>query len=199
MRKITAGLFITLDGVIESANEWTGPYFHPRINASVGSIMGAADCMLIGRVTYDEFAAYWPQQTGPLADVMNGTPKYVVSNTLREPAWQNCTVVDGDIVTKIAALKAQAGRNIGVTGSATLVATLVRAGLIDELTLYLMPIVRGRGKRLFDDPGDVATLELEACEALDNGVVILQYRPAKATSAQASSPDFHEQAVAASA
>lgn len=177
MRKITAGLLITLDGVVDSPNEWTTAYFHPRINEWVGSIMGAADCMLIGRVQYEEFAPYWPHQTGPLADVMNGTPKYVVSNTLEDTDWENCTIISGDAVHEIQALKDRPGRNIGITGSRTLVASLLRAGLIDELHLCLLPIVLGKGKRLFEPGGERLDLQLESCERLDNGAVLMTYRP----------------------
>jgi dihydrofolate reductase len=189
MRKLVAGLFITLDGVIEDPNIWTVPYHHSRIDQTIGSIMGGNDAMLIGRQTYEDFAAYWPHQTGPLADVMNGTPKYVVSQTLDKPAWQNCTVIRGDVAAEVRRLKEQPGRGIGVTGSATLIASLVRDGLIDELTLFLVPIVRGYGKRLFADNlsrqaaesavgCDPVALELRSSEQLDNGVVILTYVPA---------------------
>jgi dihydrofolate reductase len=176
MRKIVAGLFITLDGVIEAPENWTHPYFHPRIDQEIGSVMGSTDCMLIGRKTYDGFAAYWPSQTGQMADAMNGTPKYVVSNTLDNADWQNSTLISGDVAGKLTALKEQPGRNIGVTGSATLVASLLRAGLLDELHLMVVPIVLGKGKRLFEEPGDKVALNLAAAEQIDNGVVLLNYR-----------------------
>jgi dihydrofolate reductase len=185
MRKITAGLFISLDGVVESPDRWTGPYFHPRVGAWIGSIMGAADAMLIGRVQYEEFAAYWPQQAGQMADVMNGTPKYVVSNTLERLGWENCTLVSGDILAEVKALKDGPGRNIGITGSRTLVASLLEAGLVDELNLCLVPIVLGQGKRLFEASREPVSLELAACESLENGVVLLTYRP-KSTAEAAS-------------
>jgi dihydrofolate reductase len=188
MRKITAGLFITLDGVVESPDRWTGPYFHPRVGAWIGSIMGAADAMLIGRVQYEEFAAYWPQQTGSMADVMNGTPKYVVSNTLERLEWQNCTLVAGDVLAQVEGLKEASGRNIGITGSRTLVASLLEAGLIDELNLCVVPIVLGQGKRLFDGSRKPVNLELAACESLDNGVVLLTYLPKAAAGAASEDP-----------
>jgi dihydrofolate reductase len=196
MRKITAGLFITLDGVVDSPNEWTGPYFHPRIDAWIGSIMGAADCMLIGRVQYEEFAAYWPHASGQMADVMNGTPKYVVSNTLERVDWQNCTLIDGDVLGEIKALKGRPGRNIGITGSRTLVASLLEAGLIDELHLCLVPIVLGKGKRLFETTAERLSLNLAACESLENGVVLLTYGPQPTA---ATTPTAGEQPVAAGA
>ena len=93
MRKIVSGLFISLDGVIERANEWMGPWFSPELGQAVGSMIAAQDAMLLGRVTYEEFAAHWPQQTGEMADTMNGTVKYVVSGTLKSADWQNSTLI----------------------------------------------------------------------------------------------------------
>ena len=93
MRKIVSGLFISLDGVIEDANDWTGPWFNAEVGQAVGSMIAAQDAMLLGRVTYDEFAAHWPQQTGEMADTMNGTAKYVVSGTLESADWQNSTLI----------------------------------------------------------------------------------------------------------
>ena len=93
MRKIVAGLFISLDGVIEGPNEWMGQWFSPELGQAVGSLMAAQDAMLLGRVTYEEFAAHWPRQTGEMADTMNGTPKYVVSGLLKSADWQNTTLI----------------------------------------------------------------------------------------------------------
>jgi dihydrofolate reductase len=88
MRKIVAGLFISLDGVVEAADQWMGPWFNPELGQAIGSLMGAQDAMLLGRVTYQEFAGHWPQQTGEMADTMNGAAKYVVSGTLQSADWQ---------------------------------------------------------------------------------------------------------------
>ena len=93
MRKIVAGLFITLDGVVEIPEEWMGPYFTPELGQAIGAMMGAQDAMLLGRVTYEMFAAHWPNQAGDMADTMNGTPKYVVSGTLESADWQNTTLI----------------------------------------------------------------------------------------------------------
>ena len=136
MRKIVSGLFISLDGVIESPNDWMGPWFNPELGEAVESMIAAQDAMLLGRVTYDEFAAYWPQQTGAMADTMNGTPKYVVSGTLTAADWQNSTLIPRDrAAAEIAELKRGSGKNIGMTGSATLTSWLLREGLLDELRL----------------------------------------------------------------
>jgi dihydrofolate reductase len=179
MRKIVAGLFISLDGVIEDVNEWMSPWFTPELGQAVGSMIGAQDTMLLGRVTYQEFAAHWPQQTGDMADTMNGTPKYVVSGTLHAAAWQNTTLIPAaSAVAEIAELKQRPGKNIGMTGSGTLVSWLLREGLLDELHLFVFPLVLGSGKRLFDREGNQVGLKLAASEAFTSGVVHLTYHPA---------------------
>jgi dihydrofolate reductase len=179
MRKIVAGLFISLDGVIEAPNDWTGRWFSPEVGQAVGSMIAAQDAMLLGRVTYEEFAAHWPHQTGEMADAMNGTAKYVVSGTLTSADWQNSTLIPAaTAATEIAELKGQPGKNIGMTGSATLVAWLLRQGLLDELHLLVFPLVLGRGKRLFDGEGGQVGLKLAASEAFPTGVVHLTYQPA---------------------
>jgi dihydrofolate reductase len=176
MRKIVPGLFISLDGVIESPNEWTGQWFSPELGEAVGSMIAASDAMLFGRVTYDEMAAHWPQQTGELADQMNGITKYVVSGTLESAAWQNSTLIPArSAAAEIAELKRQPGQNIGMTGSATLVSWLLRQGLVDELHLLVFPVVLGSGKRLFSEPGDKLPLKLIDSATFGTGVVHLTY------------------------
>jgi dihydrofolate reductase len=176
MRKIVAGLFISLDGVVEDANEWTGPWFSPEVGQAIGSMVAAQDAMLLGRVTYDEFAAHWPQQTGDMADMMNGTAKYVVSGTLGSADWQNTTLIPRDrAAEQIAELKRQPGKNIGMTGSATLVGWLLREGLLDELHLLVFPVVLGGGKRLFAEPGDRLPLKLVDSAIFETGVLNLTY------------------------
>jgi dihydrofolate reductase len=176
MRKIVAGLFISLDGVIEDANEWTGPWFNAQVGEAVGSMIAAQDAMLLGRVTYDGFAAYWPHQTGQMADTMNGAAKYVVSGTLKSADWQNTTLIPGDrAAEQIAQLKRQPGKDIGMTGSGTLVTWLLREGLLDELHLLVFPVVLGHGKRLFAEPGDKVPLKLTGSAAFETGVLSLAY------------------------
>jgi dihydrofolate reductase len=179
MRKIVSGLFISLDGVVEGANEWIGPWFGPELGQTVGSIIAAQDAMLLGRVTYDEFAAHWPQQTGEMADTMNGTAKYVVSATLAAADWQNSTLIrPGRAAAEIAELKQRPGKNIGMTGSATLVHWLLREGLLDELHLLVFPVVLGAGKRLFAAPGERLPLKLLGSATFETGVVHLTYAKA---------------------
>ena len=179
MRKIVAGQFITLDGVVEIPEEWMGPYFTPELGQAIGSMMAAQDAMLLGRVTYEIFAAHWPKQTGDMADTMNGTPKYVVSGTLESADWQNTTLIPAaGAFAEIAKLKEQPGTNIGMTGSGTLVSSLLREGLLDELHLLVFPLVVGSGKRLFGAPGDKLPLTLLDSATFQSGVVHLTYAKA---------------------
>ena len=179
MRKIVAGLFISLDGVIEAPHEWHFPYFNDEMGEAVGAQMAASDSMLLGRVTYQEFASFWPDQTEEEyegASYMNGTPKFVVSTTLDSvDEWQNSTLVKGDFVEEITKLKEQDGKNIGVTGSATLVRSLLQHGLLDELHLLVHPIVIGHGKQLFPRRHRSDPLTLLNSRVFDNGVLSLVY------------------------
>src|SRR5437763_15374702 len=131
MRKIVAGQFITLDGVVETPEEWMGPYFTPELGQAIGSLMGAQDAMLLGRVTYEMFAAHWPNQAGDMADTMNGTPKYVVSGPLESTDWQNSTLIPAaSAFTEIAQLKQPPGQNIGRPGRGTLDSSLLPESLL---------------------------------------------------------------------
>ena len=179
MRKIVSGLSISLDGVIEDADQWMGPWFNPQLGQAIGSMMATQDAMLLGRVTYEGFAAYWPHQTGDMADTMNGTTKYVVSGTLTSADWQNSTLIPAAAAfAKIAELKQQQGQNIGITGSGTLVSSLLREGLLDELHLFIFPVVLGSGTRLFAMPGDKLPLRLIDSATFETGVVHLTYAKA---------------------
>ena len=183
MRKIVAGLFISLDGVIESPQDWHFPYFNDEMGNVVTEQVDASDTMLLGRVTYESFAAYWPQQGSdvPLADRMNSVPKLVVSSTLDTvDDWQNSTLIQGDVVAALTAIKEQPGANISIVGSPTLVRTLLRDGVLDELDLLVHPIVVGKGQRLFPEGSDMQGLELVRSETLKTGVVRLVYRAAPA-------------------
>src|SRR5260370_17649148 len=132
--------------------------------------------MLLGRVTYDEFAAHWPQQTGDMADQRSGSVKSFVAGTLRSADWQNSTLIPRDrAAAEIAELKQQPGKNIGMTGSATLVGWLLREGLLDELHLLVFPVVLGSGKRLFRDGGDKLPLKLIDSAPFEPRVLPLPY------------------------
>ena len=174
MRKIIAGMFIALDGVVEAPDQWHFPYFDDEMGAAVQSMMDGSDAMLLGRRSYEEFASYWPTSTDDFADYMNGTPKYVVSNTLTSADWQNSTLVSGDVVKELSRIKEQPGGNLSITGSGTLVVSLLRAGLLDELHLLVHPIVVGSGKRLFGDGAQVP-LKLVDSQTFGTGVLNLTY------------------------
>jgi dihydrofolate reductase len=178
MRKIAAGLFISLDGVVEAPDKWTGPYYNDQVGAAVGTLMAVNDAMLLGRMTYEGFAAAFGGQSGGVADQMNGTPKYVVSTTLASADWQNSTLINGteeEIASQIRELKQQPGEGIGMSGSSALVRWLLRHGLLDRLDLLLFPVVIGSGQRLFSETDGQQSLTLTASESFSTGVVRLSY------------------------
>ena len=186
MRKIIVSEFISLDGVIEDPGGaegfehggWTFPYWSDEIGKFKREELFAGDTLLLGRVTYEGFAAAWPSRTDEqgFAERMNSLPKFVVSNTLAEADWQNSTVVNGDVAAEIAKLKDQPGGDILVAGSAQLVRTLAQHDLVDEYRLLVYPVVLGSGKRLFGD-GKRADLELREVRSFDSGVVLASYGP----------------------
>lgn len=177
MGSINAGLFIALDGVIEAPQTWQAGYFNDEMGAAVGGLMAGNDAMLLGRQTYDEFAAFWPgaDPADPITAQMNGATKYVVSTTLEKADWENSTVVSGDIRAEL--LKLKQDKQLGVTGSATLVRWLLQEGLIDELHLLVHPVAVGAGKRLFE-PGEKIQLRLIDSTTFSTGVLHLVYGPA---------------------
>jgi dihydrofolate reductase len=175
MRKIAAGLFTSLDGVVESPEKWTGPYFNDQVGQAVGALMAPNDALLLSRATYEGFAAAFGGQSGGMADQMNSTQKFVVSSTLTSADWQNSTLISGDVAATIGELKQQPGRGIGMSGSATLVGWLLRHGLLDQLDLLVFPLVVGSGKRLFSESDGQVPLTLTGTEAFSTGVVHLSY------------------------
>lgn len=183
MRKIVAGLHMTLDGVIESPERWSFDYYCDEVGQSIMARRDTTETLLLGRTMYQEFAAIWPGQTGEVADFMNNTPKLVASTTLTSVDWAGSTLIEGDVAQALTALKETDGGNITITGSATLVRSLIRAGLLDELHLMVCPTVLGTGKRLFDFSGqDVdggrIPLALTGSETFPTGVAHLTYQPA---------------------
>ena len=177
MRKIKSNFFISLDGVVESPEKWHFPYFDDEMGAAVGAGFATTDAMLMGRVLYEEWAAYWPEHADePFGDVMNSMKKYVVSNRLQAADWQNTEVVNGEIAQKLTDIKAQDGGDITMSGSATTVRWLLREGLLDELNLLLHPIVVGDGlARLFQPDEPSIPLRLLRSETFKTGVLNLSY------------------------
>ena len=182
MRRIVVSEFVSLDGVVEDPS-WTFRFGSEEQEKFKLDELAASDALLLGRVTYEGFAAAWPSVADEegFADRMNGYPKHVVSTTLEEPLeWNNSTLIKGDIVEQITDLKRRDGKDIAVHGSATLARTLLEHDLIDELRLMVFPIVVGKGKRLFGEAEETKAMELVEAKPLGpNGVLVLTYRPAR--------------------
>jgi dihydrofolate reductase len=187
MGKIAVTEFVSLDGVMEDPGGaedyrhggWTfkfdrGP---DGDKFKLDEAMGA-QALLLGRRTYEGFAAAWPSMQGDFADKFYNMPKYVVSSTLSEPAWNNSTVLGGDIVAEVAKLKDSLAGEISVHGSAQLAQTLLEHGLVDELRLMVFPVVLGSGKRLFASGEEKKTLRLSSSKTVGEGIAILIYEPA---------------------
>jgi dihydrofolate reductase len=181
MRKVVASEFVTLDGVMEDPS-WTFQFTGEEQQTFKFDELAASDALLLGRVTYEGFAAAWPhmtEQAGEYAEMMNGYPKYVVSTTLEEPLeWNNSTLIEGDVAEEVSRLKQQPGKDILIFGSGDLVNTLMRHDLIDECRLMVFPVVLGSGQRLFRDGIDKIVLRLVDTETFGSGVVVLTYQPA---------------------
>jgi dihydrofolate reductase len=185
-RKLIAAQYLSLDGVVEDPvgmegsglGNWTGPFSRgPAGDKFKHDELFAAGAVLLGRRTYDGFAAVWPHikdETG-FADRINGMPKFVVSTTLKSADWNNTIVISEDVVARVAALKSESGGDILVYGSATLLHALLPHGLVDAFNLMVFPTVLGRGKRLFAD-GWSTTLKLEECTTLGSGIVLQRYK-----------------------
>jgi dihydrofolate reductase len=181
MRKVVSGLFISLDGVVESPDKWQFDHFDEDMLAAMGSHIAAEDTVLLGRVTYQEWLPYWPTASDePYASHINNTPKVVVSTTLDKVewgGWNNATLIRGDLAEEISRLRQQPGNNIGVSGSPTLVHSLIQNDLLDELTLMVHPVVVGNGKRLFKDGDALKRWKLVYAKTTRTGVSILTYQP----------------------
>ncbi len=181
MRKIVAGLFISLDGVIEAPETWSFPYMTDEVGQAVGALIADGDTLLLGRKTYETFAGtFGAGMDDPMAAQMNAIAKVVVSTTLPSADWQNSTLVKDDVVGAIRRLKQQPGRNINMSGSGTLLTWLLRQGLLDELHLIAMPIVVGHGRRLFECAESQTPMTLSGSRVFGNGVMHLTYQPAAA-------------------
>ncbi len=191
MRKINAALFISLDGVYEApggesslpkeAQNWSMPYTTPEVEEVIGGAMATSDAMLLGKNSYQEFAAFWPNipETDPFGNIMNNRTKYVVSTTLDKAEWKNSHLIKGNVVVELNKLKAQPGQDINTVGSGTLVRSLLQADLVDELQLMLCPIVIGTGKRLFDHVDSIKTMKVLEVKSFASGMTYLRLQPNK--------------------
>ncbi|MDX6533486.1 MAG: hypothetical protein QOF68_1230 [Gaiellales bacterium] len=184
MRKITAGLFISLDGVVEAPDQWHFPYFNDEMGAAVDATLGSVDTMLFGRKTYDSFAGAWPEreaaggEDAPFAKALGDARKIVASNQQLEFTWRNSEQLQGDLVEAVTALKNEPGDGaIGMSGSVSVVRQLLAAGLVDELHLLVHPIAVRNGMRLFDEGEASIPLKLISSQTFETGVLNLVYAP----------------------
>jgi dihydrofolate reductase len=187
MRKITAGLFISLDGVVEAPDQWHFPYFNEEMGAAVNATFGAADTFLFGRKTYDSFAGAWPEretageEDAVFAKALGDARKIGVSKQKLEFTWRNSEQLEGDLVEAVTVLKNEPGANIALSGSVSIVRQLLAAGLLDELHLLVHPIALRKGMRLFDEAEAPVPLRLISSDAFETGVLNLVYGPAAST------------------
>jgi dihydrofolate reductase len=193
MGTLTIATFMTLDGIMQAPGGpdedrdggfehggWSFPYFSEDMGEAIGETFSRADCFLLGRRTYEIFAASWPNfpdQDDPVASKLNTLPKYVVSTTLNEPDWQPTTVISGDVGKEVNELKEQYDGEIQVHGSATLAQTLHAEGLIDEYRVFIEPVVLGTGKRLFEPAAAPTALRLVECRPMAKGAICVVYQP----------------------
>jgi len=189
MGRIVVTEFVSLDGIVEDPGGAEGYRyggwsfeFNRGEEGDKFKLDEAleADALLLGRVTYEGFAAAWPSRDGEFADKFNTMPKYVVSSTLEDPEWNNSTVLKGDVAEEVGKLKERQDGDVVVHGSPQLVQTLLEHDLVDELRLMVFPLVLGTGKRLFGDTSDRKRMKLTDCKAVGDGVAILIYQPAVA-------------------
>src|SRR3989442_533539 len=178
-RTLAATLFVSLDGVVESPEKWSFPFWSDETQKFKVDELRATDALLLGRVTYEGFAAAWPgRKEDAFADRFNSMPKFVASRTLKKLAWNNSHLIRGDLAAEVSKLKQQPGQDIVIHGSPGLIRSLLPHDLIDEFRLLVYPLVLGRGKRLFGE-GSKASLSLVESTAFSKGVVKLVYRPAE--------------------
>jgi len=199
MRKIVAGLFISLDGVVASPENWGFTYMNEEVGNWISKGIAEADAVLLGPSTYHKFATIWPSQgdTVPMAKFLNQSPKYVISHkpdTVGDLTWQDTTLLKGTLSEEIAKLKVLPGKNIQVPGSPKLVRSLLREGLLDELNLGICPVVLGQGLHLFDDLTEQVNLEIVRSKIFDNGLISVTYQPATKQSSE-QKLDFPDAAV----
>jgi dihydrofolate reductase len=185
MGRIVVTEFVSLDGVMEDPGGaedykhggWTFEFDRGEGDEFKLEETRQTDALLLGRKTYEGFAAAWPSREGEFADKFNSMPKYVVSSTLREPGWNNSTVLEGEVADEAAKLRASTQGNIVVHGSAQLVQALIEHDLVDELRLMVYPIVLGSGKRLFADTSEKKPMRLSSAKPVGDGITILTYEP----------------------
>ena len=193
MKKLKVTTFVTLDGVMQAPGApeedrsggftyggWSVGYWDDQMGQMMGDFMGRPFDLLLGRKTYEIFAAHWPRSTEPGADVLNRARKHVASRTLRTVDWNNSTLIKGDVAKYVSDLKKESGPEIQVHGSGDLIQTLLKNDLVDEFHVWTFPVVLGSGKRLFADGAVPAGLKVDAVKTSSTGVVIATYQRAGA-------------------
>lgn len=175
MSKLYSYTYISLDGVIESPEQWSSPFLSDELGRDLSSRLESASAMVLGRVTYEEFAAFWPRQSDdvPFATLNNTIKKLVVSDTLQSAEWQNTSIISDPEMEE---LKAKAEGDFHITGSGTLVRNWIQRGLVDEVILMMCPVLVGTGKRFFEN-GPTTSLERVGVEQFPRGVMALTYAP----------------------
>ncbi len=179
--RLVATEYVSLDGIFDEPGKWSFPFFNEEASNFKYAELQAADAQLLGRRTYEGFAAAWPamEGTGDFGEKMNSMPKYVISSTLTNPTWTNTQVLNGDAATEVARLKAQPGRDLLLAGSGQLFNALLRSGLIDVCRLMVHPIVIGEGPRLFVSGADLRRYRPHKTDPeIGTGNVVLEFEPA---------------------
>ncbi len=189
MRELIVNTFLTLDGVMQAPGGpqedpaggfehggWSFGYWDEQMERSMGEVMSKPFDLVLGRKTYEIFAAHWPHSDEPAAEPLNRATKHVASTTLDKLEWENSKLIEGEVPEGVRALKEEDGPELQVHGSAKLVQTLLEHGLIDEFRLYIFPLVLGKGKRLFDGGTVPAGLDLASSQVSSTGVIMATYR-----------------------
>ena len=184
MRKLIVSEWVTLDGVFDAdtMDQWFAPYNSDGRAAYIKETIDESDAFLIGRTTYEMFAAYWPAQKNNesgIGDKVNSVAKYVVSSTLKKAEWNNSTIIKENILEEVTSMKQQTGQDILISGSATLVKSLMEAELIDEYRFMVHPVIMGSGKHFFKEGMHISGLKLVKTKPLDLGVILFCYQPTK--------------------
>ena len=202
MRKLIVNTFVSLDGVMQAPGGpeedpsegfehggWSFGYWDEQMGESMGELMGKPFDLILGRKTYEIFAAHWPHSQEDGAAELNGATKHVASTTLTRLDWQNSHLIEGDVVAGVRALKEQDGPELQVHGSATLLQTLIGAGLVDEFRVWIFPVLLGGGKRLFGDGTVPEGLELVSSQTASTGVIMTTYRTGAEIKSGSFAPD----------
>src|SRR4029450_3004516 len=181
MRKVIASTYVTLDGRVDELQEWAAPYDSDAVAKYHSDLLANSDGLLLGRKTYEIFAAMWPPRSGklPYGDKINSMAKYVASTTLRDLDWENSHLIEGDVAEGVAKLKQQPAQDLVVYGGRALTHSLQEHDLIDEYRIMVHPVLLGKGRSLFNDGAQRVNLDLVDTTVIPPGVVILTYQPVR--------------------